>query len=104
MGRRRERCGAAARKVSGRSPRQPARQATKENGSLALNEEIEMTEMTEMALGQHRATVIESLHPASAMAYEFALQKKQARRSRRWQRSRRVSLAARRQAALGSGC
>ena len=63
-----------------------------------------MSELTTMTMAAHRLTAIESLHPASLMAYEFALQKRQARRARRWQRRTRVSLAARREAALGSGC
>ena len=63
-----------------------------------------MSEMTTMTMAAHRVTAIESLHPASAMAYEFALQKRLARRGRRRQLRTRLSLSARREAALSTGC
>ena len=71
---------------------------------MAPTKEIDMSEFTTMAIAAHRVTAIESLHPASAMAYEFAFQRRLARRAR-WSKLRtRRSVAARREAALSPGC
>ena len=63
-----------------------------------------MSEITTMLLAEHRQVALDAQHPARAMAYELALEKRLRRRAR-WGRLRwRRSVAARREAALGSGC
>ncbi|KRF23802.1 hypothetical protein ASG95_03770 [Phycicoccus sp. Soil803] len=71
---------------------------------MALTKEIDMSELTTMTMAVHKVATLESQHPVHAMAYDLALEKRQARRARWSQFRSRLTVSARREAALSSGC
>jgi hypothetical protein len=71
---------------------------------LDPTKEIDMSEMTTMAMAVHKVATLESQHPVHAMAYDLALQKRLGRRARWRQVRARLSVSARREAVLRSGC
>ena len=63
-----------------------------------------MSELTTMAMAVYQVARLEAQHPVHAMAYDLALEKRQARRARWSQFRSRLTVSARREAALSSGC